>query len=804
LCFAYDPGANQDVETISRTLTDYAAPVTGDADGWALGQAGKTITDVDLNGSNSTGDIVKLTRYDAEGRVIETRQPESTGADAGTTKTVYYTTAANGSFPECGNKPYWAGLTCKTYPAAAPSSGPSLPSTTTTGYNYLLAPTTSVETSGTVTRTNTTTYLLDGRPKTTKTTVTGLTGSTPNTEKETTYDPTTGQATVVTATAADATTTVTTGYDAWGRQTTFQPGEQATTTVYDAAGRAATVTDANGSTTYTYDGTDAAGKTERRGLATKVDVTTAGSTWSSTGAYDADGSLVTQKLPGGITQTSELDNAGEPVGLRYTGQITTVNEDGSTTVDPNGGWLSWSIDNDVTGRVAREWTPDGAAFTGAAGDLPGDAIPYDRAYSYDPAGRLVTVKDRTASTTGVDITDPAAARCVTRTYGLDRNDNRLTKATGTSGSDGACTTTGATTITRAFDTADRPTTGANGTGNYVYDALGRTTTLPASDAPSPGGGDISLTYYDNDLPRTITQAGATTTFTLDAADRRSVETITNSGGSTQKIRHYTDTSDNPTWVTEGTTSIRYAELVGGDLALTVEQTGNGDLTLANPHGDVVTSIDLATASATATTISGWNSYDEYGTPATGNTSSTGTVQYGWLGAKQRATSGAGLTLMGVRLYNPATGLFTSTDPVNGGNANAYVYPTDSVNRFDLDGNRWRFKHSRKWKYKSRWKYGYKSKYKRHWRKSRWRKRKYRRNHGGRGNVVVYPTYDITPCDYYGAAVGVTYGFLIRYLPPFISGPISRAVGLAATRNCYNDQENPRYREYPDKYDWPTD
>ena len=40
-------------------------------------------------------------------------------------------------------------------------------------------------------------------------------------------------------------------------------------------------------------------KTEHRGLATKVEVTTAGSTWSSIGAYDADGSMTVQKLPGG-------------------------------------------------------------------------------------------------------------------------------------------------------------------------------------------------------------------------------------------------------------------------------------------------------------------------------------------------------------------------------------------------------------------------------------------------------------------------------------------------------------------------
>ncbi len=473
------------------------------------------------------------------------------------------------------------------------------------------------ETSGAVTRTTTTTYRPDGLTTSTATRVTGLAGSQVTTDKFTTYDPATGQPTVVTAKDHNGTTvgTITTGYDTWGRQTTYQPsGEQPTTTVYDAAGRTKSVTDPNGATTYTYDGTDANGKTERRGQVTKVDVTTAGSTWTSTGAYDTGGSMTTQKLPGGITRHNHTDNAGEPVGLSYTGQITTLNGDGSTTVDSDRGWLSWSIDNDITGRVAREWTPDGAAFTGNAGSAPGDAIPYDRAYSYDNAGRLMTVKDRTATGTGVDITDPTAAPCITRTYGFDRNDNRLTKSTATSGTDWTCTTTGATTLDRAFDTADRPTTGANGSGNYTYDPLGRTTTLPGTDAPNPADGNVTLGYYDNDLAKSIAQAGTTTTFTLDAADRRATEAITSATGTTQKVRHYADSSDNPTWVTVGTSATRYAELIGGDLSLTVDQTGAADLTLANNHGDVVTTVDLPSANGAATSIAGWNSYDEYGNP----------------------------------------------------------------------------------------------------------------------------------------------------------------------------------------------
>lgn len=42
-------------------------------------------------------------------------------------------------------------------------------------------------------------------------------------------------------------------------------------------------------------------------------------------------------------------------------------------------------------------------------------------------------------------------------------------------------------------------------------------------------------------------------------------------------------------------------------------------------------------------------------------------------------------LMGVRLYSPSIGRFLTVDPVFGGNPNAYVYPADPVNAFDLDG-----------------------------------------------------------------------------------------------------------------------
>lgn len=43
-----------------------------------------------------------------------------------------------------------------------------------------------------------------------------------------------------------------------------------------------------------------------------------------------------------------------------------------------------------------------------------------------------------------------------------------------------------------------------------------------------------------------------------------------------------------------------------------------------------------------------------------------------------------------RRYNPVTGRFLQTDPIYGGGANSYAYPTDPVNMFDIDGHLWKW------------------------------------------------------------------------------------------------------------------
>lgn len=160
-----------------------------------------------------------------------------------------------------------------------------------------------------------------------------------------------------------------------------------------------------------------------------------------------------------------------------------------------------------------------------------------------------------------------------------------------------CATTGGTTVTRAFESTDRPTTGY-GYG-YGYGELGRTLTLPAADAPRPADGNVTIAYYyyyyyDDDQAKSISQGGVTTSFTLDAADRRSAGSVVEGSEFSTTTRHYTDTSDNPTWVSAGSSVRRYVELMGDDVSLMVDENGAGALSVTNPHDDVVSTVDLTT------------------------------------------------------------------------------------------------------------------------------------------------------------------------------------------------------------------
>ncbi|GAA4470888.1 hypothetical protein GCM10023170_088430 [Phytohabitans houttuyneae] len=635
------PTDEQDTRT---TRNEYALSTT-DATGWTFRQPMKVVTDP--GGLDST----TITRYDPDsGLAIESRLPsEPGGGGPGTTITIYYTSGTNAADAACGNKPRWANLVCVTKPASTNPGTAGLPQlvvTRTTDYDYLnrarVVDETVIDAAGTTrTRTTTTDYDNTGfSPRVRRTETTGGLGTAvPATV--TAYDPNTGLTTTVTS----GSTSATTGYDDFGRVTTYKDADEATgnaanqtTTTYDNAGRIATTTDAKGTVTYGYGGGG-----DRRDNPTSMTVT--GVTGTFTARYDPDGRLAQQDWPNGLRQLNEYDPAGEQTS-RLQAREDSI-------------WLSEATTVSIHGQTRTH------TYTGAA-DYAGI-----HSYTYDALGRLTQAADSTS------------AGCTTRTYAFNANTNRTNRTSYPPTTNGACQTTTGTATAYSYDTADRLLPTGSHAG-LTYDAFGRTTTLPAADTTA-GTGNLTVAYYANDLVRTQTQNGTTLTNGLDANGR--LRSWTNSTNTVTKTNHYSDSSsDSPDWISETTDHTQWTRNItdlAGSLAATLDQTGGLTWQVTNIHGDVI-----GTAPATATDPNTYYLADEYGTPI-----GPAPTRYGWLGGKQRSTEDlAGLTLMGVRLYAPALGRFLQTDPVDGGSCNAYEYTcADPINKFDLDGRKWCWK-----------------------------------------------------------------------------------------------------------------
>ncbi|RDG37915.1 sugar-binding protein [Streptomyces corynorhini] len=434
------------------------------------------------------------------------------------------------------------------------------------------------------------------------------------------------------ATVSDGTATIRRTNDVLGREIAYDDGAgNVTRTQYDHRDRRIRVSDSAPSTvTYDYD--------NPAGLPSRIHDSVMGDIGDVTGWYDSDGRLYKQKLPWDMDVELNLDPTGTETSRYWHWES---------------GWTvqGESATESVHGQVVSRTT-----YTG------GGAY---QEYTYDAAGRLTKADDGREGVT------------THRAYAFDNNTNRTAVTTTVDDVDDGAPTT--ETANSTYDSADRLI--APGT---VYDAFGRTTAQ---------AGGAQNAYYANDLARQITANSRRTTWNLDAAARLASWTTEEQAEddtwstSVTRTNHYGAEGDSPDWTAaaDGTLS-RSVEDLAGNLIATTGKTGDVVLQLANLHGDIATQLPL-TDDATPVV----NAYDEYGTLLPG----TDATRYGWLGGKQRSTeTPSGVTLMGVRLYDAATGRFLSVDPIAGGNANAYEYcNADPVNCYDLDG---------KWSWRKSW------------------------------------------------------------------------------------------------------
>ena len=316
--------------------------------------------------------------------------------------------------------------------------------------------------------------------------------------------------------------------------------------------------------------------------------------------------------------------------------------------------------DDLT-RLTSAWTALDACATaptpGHSGSV-GGPNPYWQSWTYDQQGnRLTQTSHDVAGTTANDVTItniPIGGTGNTATgTAADSPAHGLTSAT----SSNAAGNIAGSTITYGYDAAGNTTSRTNtvsGTDTLTYDAEGKLASLATTGS-----------------------AAGTTNYRYDASGNLLIRA--NDQGSTLFV------GDEEVTLAKGAsaaTAVRYIT-VGGMTVAVHDATGQVFYTLPNQQG--TTTIEVQ---ASNTTNVNRRSFTPFGQDRT--TAATWMGGKGFVGGEQDSTTG--LTNLGAREYDPATGKFLSPDPlvVSGDPQqwNAYSYADNSpVTKSDPAGTR---------------------------------------------------------------------------------------------------------------------
>lgn len=305
--------------------------------------------------------------------------------------------------------------------------------------------------------------------------------------------------------------------------------------------------------------------------------------------------------------------------------------------------VGYDADGRTTGELlpsgSRTWTYTSGRLTGLNETVPGlsrtTTVGYDTSgriggettagvtttYGYDPADELTSVTPSTGSATS---------------YTYDNRGRRATSTTGTS------------TNTYTYDDASQLTTLTPSTGpvtSFTYDQAGRRLTESASS------GNTTYTYNQKGWLASLTRAGTTQARTYDGDGV--LTSIANTTGSTT-------TTSSLDWDT--TRGVRELVGIAGPAATTdlVRTAGAwaGQRQGATSTALAVDAYGSVLPSTGTSNIARASAYDAYGTASGAATFEPR------LGYRGELTLDA-LVNLRVRDYQPTTGTFTTTDPVEG-------------------------------------------------------------------------------------------------------------------------------------------